>query len=231
MIRIASHRRSGTHLLMDTLTQNYTQTISENNGNKTHQDYEQLKKRLKRLDQTIYVIRDPRDCLLSCWTWWNNSNESLLSNIKQEVKNRKFKEYVKGLITIKNFEPLLVKQWEHDKGIINDPIKFWERHAKTYTDAEKEEGGIMIVRYEDLRKPEKIKQIGEWLSLKQRNKKITPITKPVGYFISNHPEHEKEIIEGKNTDKWKTVFDQELKNVFKQKIVHKKLWRSHGYVL
>lgn len=55
MIKICSHRRSGTHLLMETLNQNFEVKLTEG-VSKTHRPYHQIKDKFEKMTRWYMFI-------------------------------------------------------------------------------------------------------------------------------------------------------------------------------
>ena len=193
--------------MMETLTQNFKCEISEENGNKTHADYAHLLPRLKDNDRVVYVVRDGRDVLSSCYTWWNLSGESQNANIYPTFKPCTFKEYIEGKIKIPNFNEDMVKKWEMDLGLISDPIDYWMKHVQSYLHSG--DSRVVIYSYESLKTGRLIKKLGRMLRLEQRHPHITPVNKIVGYYIG--PER-KQI--KNNNCKWKKEYSLSELRIF-----------------
>lgn len=208
MIYVASHRRSGTHLMMEMLSYNFECNISEQNGNKTHLTFDRLKNQIKPEDKILYVVRDPRDVMLSCWEWWRGSNEGYQSYITHEVLQHTFEDYIAGEIYVSNFREFMVKQWEMDHGLICNPLKFWKMHVRSYIE-NINPGKVIVFKYEDIKNSEAMQKLGQILGLKQKFDNIINLNHPVGYFMGN----KKRI--GSNSGKWKDKMSKEELECFK----------------
>lgn len=119
-INIISHRRSGTHLLIETLKLNFPGIWPQ----KTHDPTK----------QGIYVIRNPYEVMVSCFFWWKYSGESRISGIKQAFENLNLSEYLEGgadKTVKKTFKEVSggPKEWEIGEGMFADPVKFWNTHT------------------------------------------------------------------------------------------------------
>lgn len=203
-IIVASYRRSGTHLAIETLNKNFEIYLSEQTGNKTHLFYEDLKEKLDQDDTVLYIIRDVRDVLLSCYEWWNISNESMLSNIKPHFKGKTFDQFLRGKIEVPNFIQGMVTNKEHQSGIITDPVKFWEQHVKSYLHGVPK-GKLVLFHYEDLKNLHMIKRLGKSLNLKLKTGLLLPL--PVNIKVGYSLDAGTEIFD--NTQKWKKVYNDE----------------------
>lgn len=158
----------------------------------------------------VYVYRDVRDVLISCYTWWRSSGESNLCKIPDHFNFKLFTDFIKGNIKFDKFEPNMVNQWEFDNGLLTDPTIFWKKHVEGYISSN--DGRIYLIKYEDLKNKDKIKELGEKLKLKQKNKEINLVNSPVGYYLgSDTTIHD-------NNQKWKELLNNEEKEFFKQKV-------------
>ncbi|MCP3684493.1 MAG: sulfotransferase domain-containing protein [bacterium] len=199
-IKIASHRRSGTHLAMVTLAYNFEITLTEDD-NKTHLPYDRLKKRLKEGDQIVYVLRDGRDVMLSCFQWWQKSKEAWGNNIIGSMHNKKFIEFLQG-IEVPDFKEDVIKQWEMDAGMLSDPIMYWMNHVRSYLPQK----DVIVIKYEDLKNREKVIELGKKLGLKMKTSDVRFVNQAVGYYIGGS----RQILD--NTNKWKRFYSSaELK--------------------
>lgn len=184
---VYSHRRSGTHLLI-----NYIKMCFGIEAKKYHLE---PNKEIRQQHQVIYIVRDGRDVLTSCYYWWKTSGESRVCHIQEAFDTLSFAEYLRG-IDVPTFTPHIspngevnVKTSEVEDGIFRTPINFWKDHALSAHDK------YPVVRYEDLVKnpEETMTSLSVALQLKMR-RRPTPITKLVGYHprkgkIGDHKNH------------------------------------------
>jgi len=207
-IWIASHRRSGTHLCMEMLNANFNIELSEQKGNKTHRTFDRLKKHLGPNDKVIYVVRHAGDVMLSCFKWWQTTNESFQSHIIPHLQNKTLSDFLKG-VEIPDFREFMIKQWEYDLGMINNPLIYWKVHAESYL--HNKDKRICIVRYEDLKKKEILSEVAQFLGLTKNKRKFASLNKPVGYYMGEQQEIKN------NSNKWVTEFSESDKKIMIEK--------------
>lgn len=184
---VYSHRRSGTHLLM-----NYLKMCFGIDARKFHLE---PNKETRQQHQVVYIIRDGRDTLTSCYYWWKTSGESRVCHIQEAFDTLSFSDYLRG-IEVPTFTPHIspngetnVKSIEVERGMFKTPISFWKQHVLSAHDK------YPVVRYEDLLSDpvETITSLGRAMQLKVR-RKPKPITKLVGHHprkgkIGDHKNH------------------------------------------
>ena len=184
---VYSHRRSGTHLLME-----YLKMCFGKNFVKKHvlEDADHNSK----FYPIIYVYRDGRDTLTSCYHWWKTSGESRVCGIQPYFKDLSFSDYLKG-IEVPGFREHIspngnrnIMQLEVNRGLFRTPVSFWCRHIESC-----DTHANTSVKFESLincpeRVMERFSDIFEW-KMKRKAKKLNRL---VGY----HPR------KGKVGDHW-----------------------------
>ena len=145
-IKIVSHRRSGTHLLMETLKLNFPGIWPIKTHDKTNEG--------------IYIQRDVREVLTSCFIWWRYSGESKVCGIAPSFQNLNIQQYIRGKAKLDWFAPDEgnVRQWEVDQGMFSSPVDFWADHVQS--------GGFTVSYAKLVENPgEVMEEIGEALGL------------------------------------------------------------------
>ena len=165
---VFGHRRSGNHLLIE-----YLKRVFNEPGIKRH-----IINKNKELLNGIYIFRDGKDVLASCYEWWRNSGKSRVCNIQPVFENITFSEYLRG-IDMPNFQahpPGNVHPYEVQSGLFANPIRFWANHVLTYYSL-----GLPFVEYEELlSKPGTIMaRIADRFNMRFQNVP-EKITEPVG---------------------------------------------------
>lgn len=120
---VFGHRRSGNHLLI-----NYLEKFFNERGEKRHEFH---KSDLNSDKKKIYIARDGRDVLASCFEWWKSSGESQVCHISQNFQNVSFSQFLKG-VTVSDFRPAPpgnVTKDEVRNGMFSDPIAYWYNHV------------------------------------------------------------------------------------------------------
>jgi len=160
---VIGHRRSGNHFLIETLKLNYTLYGADVRGEdklprgvayaqvkdwwvkKSHLMYQHVSERIAADDHAVYIVRDPRDMLTSCWWWWNTSGEARRSGIAAAIQHFTPSQYIRGEVEVSNitFKGGIIQK-HIDGMILSDPVGRWIEHVRGYI------GKIGIIRYEDL---------------------------------------------------------------------------------
>jgi len=163
---IFSHRRSGTHLLMELIKKNFDVSPI-----KVHWPQPAVKRNV------IYIKRDPLDTLTSCYHWWKSSGESKVSRIMDRFSDVTPKEYINGIPDLK-FLPLGgVKTEEMEAGLLSSPVEFLKKHhnlgKRFYT-----------VQYEDL-----VNDYKAEMEMIEETFEFSPPKefKPVESLVGHHP--------------------------------------------
>jgi len=155
-LKIVAHRRSGNHLLWENLHINYNieeAVMDETDDFKYHRPFKDAPDDFTHRFTCIYIIRDPRDTLVSNWFYWKNNGEPR-AKVTLLLQNKTFGEYLRGIDTAE-LDRLKPERDEMDMYLIKqhiaDPIQHWLDYTAWAAEAE------MVVRYEDLvEDPDKI---------------------------------------------------------------------------
>ncbi len=163
---IASHRRSGTHLLINTFFLSYGLLSRwRYELTKTHGMADEIAHRTARIEiaearqftlledpptgPLVYIVRDARDALASNYRWWRESLESRAGGIQEHFADISPSEFLGGACTLSEVPSpgpgCGVTQSHIDRGMLSDPATFWARHAESFL-----ETGVTVVRFEDL---------------------------------------------------------------------------------
>jgi hypothetical protein len=163
---IASHRRSGTHLLINSFFLSYGR-LSRMRFKllKTHGMADEIRqrtavveiaeaRRLSLVDSpptrpAVCIVRDVRDVLASNFRWWKESGESACGGILEHFRNMTPGEWIRGECRLRAVpRPIRgcsVTQAHAEHGIFHDPAAFWARHVTSFMESD-----IPVVRFEDL---------------------------------------------------------------------------------
>jgi hypothetical protein len=165
---VASHRRSGTHFLMQALRLTFGRKLLLH---KTHSLASEVRTPAARIEYIggehiavtgppqqepiLYIVRDVRDCLTSSYHWWRTSMESECGGILPHFRDVTPTAYIRGAVRLEAVPTphpgCGVNQAHIDLGIFADPAGFWARHVEGYLGQ-----GVPVIRYEDLlRQPRK----------------------------------------------------------------------------
>jgi len=159
---IASHRRSGTHFLMQSLLMTFGKRFPLI---KTHGLAGELLAQQARIEYIngeaplppgqyvpqpiLYIVRDVRDCLTSNYHWWRTSMESKCGGIRPHFGDVTPAAYIRGEVTLKAVptpNPGCSVTQEHlALGIFTDPAGFWAAHVMSFLNHD-----LPVIRYEDL---------------------------------------------------------------------------------
>lgn len=178
---VASHRRSGTHFLMQSLALTFGGRFPVFKTHGLAGEVLARKAKVERIHgtepppsaeevqrQTLYIVRDVRDCLTSNYHWWRTSMESKCGGILPHFHDVTPQAYLGGAVALRAVpspDPgCSVTQAHIDIGIFSDPAGFWARHVASYLEAD-----LPIIRYEDLlQSPRRtLLQIAERFGLKR----------------------------------------------------------------
>lgn len=137
---VASHRRSGTHLMLEYLTRQLGCTPA-----KSH-DFPDAPNRLP----TVYLVRNPIDVMWSTYRWFCqglSSNERITS----ALAGLEFGDYLNGAAgPLVGFESLAVPgrdSFRRNRGMLYDPIRYWADHVRAFLSDGRQP---VVIRYESL---------------------------------------------------------------------------------
>jgi len=141
-VRLHTHRRSGTHLLME-----YTAQQMGVNTIKSHG----FARRDKPTDAlVVYLVRNPVEVLWSTYRWFAHGRSSNV-RIATALTGVSFDEYLRGhagpLIGFDSLAAPPRDSLENDRGMLYDPIQYWADHVRSFVDTD---GSQLTVRYESL---------------------------------------------------------------------------------
>jgi hypothetical protein len=139
MFKVFSHRRSGTHFLLETLDLNFNKKVVWWNS-KSHAFFNN--QRIPK--DSIYLVRDGRDVMVSAYHYWRVGGEPR-SEIHGTMKRypTSFSQFLRGKLNTE----FIPEVW---LPYVQDPIGYWVRHTEW-------ENHIYTVHYEDLvADPEKV---------------------------------------------------------------------------
>ena len=195
---VFGHRRSGNHLLIEYLNQIFNESGIKRHEFNENEIYE------KKLDK-IYIVRDGRDVLVSCYNWWKNSGESHVCGIDKDFKNVSFSQYLRG-VDVPSYRPHPpgnVSAFEVAQGMFSDPIGYWNNHVIQGVF----EYDMPFVTFESLVNDPV--SVLNWMSQKFNLKFVNPPHK-IHKLVGHHPR--KGI-----TGEWKNYFSDEDLRLFRSK--------------
>jgi len=129
-LKIVAHRRSGNHLLWETLHINYNLDAAlgdDGDQFKYHRPYKDAPEGFVDKHTCILLVRDPRDVIVSSWFYWKNGGE-IKAKVDKLLDNKIFSDYLRGIDPneLDKFKP---EKREMDmyliKEHIKDPIQNW----------------------------------------------------------------------------------------------------------
>ena len=159
---VASHRRSGTHFLMQSLRLTFGKKFLLYKSHNLATEIRTPAARIEYIggmpqatdkppvdDPTLYIVRDVRDSLTSNYHWWRTSMESQCGGILPHFRDVTPAGYIRGQVRLQEVPTPVpgcgVTRAHLELGIFTDPAGFWARHVSGYL-----EQGIPVIRYEDL---------------------------------------------------------------------------------
>lgn len=175
-LAVASHRRSGTHLLLENLAAN----LQGAELKKSHDFPERLIGEHGNECDIAFVVRNPFDTLFSLWRWWETGKSSNM-RIKKELQAFTFADFIEGKCgPLFGFRPYHFMGRDHLecwRGMFYDPIQFWNDHTQAFL-----ETGCAVVSYEHLRNNprEAVAHICKRYGL-DRARTFNPVTAKVGH--------------------------------------------------
>ena len=186
---IFGHRRSGNNFLKKGIDSNF---ISD----KTVVSHAPFKDNLV-LANGVFVVRDGRDVLTSCYYWWKGCRGS-----RTNFKSKTFSQYIRGENPVTSKQMELSAEFEK---MFTDPIGFWIEYNECWFEKK------LVVRFEDLKnnQVDVLDQIGKEFNLKMKTNILESVNKLVGYSPR------KGII-----GDWKTHFSKDDEELFWSKAKH-----------
>ena len=168
--KVFSHQRSGTHLLLETLDLNFKDAVNRW-GSKSHTPWKGGFN-----GQSIYLVRDCRDVLVSCYYYWKKGG-SPRTEIHGTMKWHPitFSEFIRGKLKL----DYLPEGWID---YAQDPINFWIKHVEW---ADK----MCTVKYEDLvTDPEKVMtEISYYFGVPLNDPPLVKLPKKVEKLVGIYP--------------------------------------------
>lgn len=139
--QIISHRRSGTHLLATIIERHW----SLSGWLKSH-DFPE-RRSLGR--KSIYVVRNPIDCLHSTWLWWRTGGGAHNARIAEVMDQLTFEQWLNGdagkICGYTAWRDGERDNLEINRGQFYDPIRYWVDHVLAAVSV-----GLPIIRYDQL---------------------------------------------------------------------------------
>lgn len=143
-VHVHSHRRSGTHFLIESLRKNI-------------RDFEILKRGheapeivvVPKGDFAVHIYRDGRDVLVSNYKWWMTSEESRNFGILPQFQGVSFADYVLGKVRIDVPDPTGLEGCGYlPRNYFADPIGYWIRFVEGFL----ARPDVINVSYSDLKR-------------------------------------------------------------------------------
>jgi len=138
-IVVASHRRSGTHLMLTYLTEQFGLRPRKIHGFPG-----------KSSAPTVYLVRNPIDVLWSTYRWFADGRSSN-TRIRSAFEGIDFAAYLRGEAGPRvGYRALAQPPGDSlaaTRGMFYDPVRFWADHVDAYTSGEVD---ALPVRYEQL---------------------------------------------------------------------------------
>lgn len=180
--KVISHRRSGTHFLWNTLNSNFDLTKPDSpegdmGGFKWHRSYRHTPESFIKNHNCVFLVRDPRDTLVSIWHYWHRGAEASLK-MKSFLKGKTFSQYIRGC-SLEDIRGFFVgfNENEIDAGHYLDPVQHWIDYAE-WSDH------VYTVRYEDIKESyvEVVNAFGVEFNLKPKHNIPKQVSGLVGHF-------------------------------------------------
>ena len=137
---VASHRRSGTHVMLHYLVDQMRLTVI-----KTHEFRDRVRPFPK-----VYLVRDPVECLWSTYRWFVDGDSSN-QRITEALDGLTFEQYLRGAAGERvGFDSMTQPprdSFREGRGMLFDPIRFWADHVRSFLRAE---DSTLVVQYERL---------------------------------------------------------------------------------
>ena len=174
-IILTSFRRSGTHLLLETIKRNFDCDII---NDVFHPNFDlHCSIILRTTFNVIYVYRDVRDVMRSLYNFFLFSDWRIWSGFDADFSGVDFSGFLNGKVKIIN------AHCPHFKMVLTDPITAWVESTNWLEPLNKHDvkGSPFSVKYEDLvyNFNEEIYNISAYLNLKFKNNRPIQIKEPV----------------------------------------------------
>lgn len=176
-VGIASHRRSGTHFIGETIA-----TYWDTSCYKTHKLPDEVSENVS----WVYIVRNPIDCIFKTFKWFSEEGGCKNPKISEIVSDFTFDQYLDGYIgKITGFRKFPFENRDNlstYKGGFLDPIAYWENHVLSYLATD-----YPIVIYEELCANPNILKFKLLPILNLPIESIKKIEEPVGHAPSMDP--------------------------------------------
>ena len=211
---VASHRRSGTHLTLDSLVANFDcfesgfQNFDAENCKlnaglyKTHMDGNEASRFLNPESKVIYVVRDGRDVMVSLFNYAKTHDSS--------VRDMKFSEFLRS--------PNPYACSEEFKGLSR--VAFWSRHVESWLS--REDVPVQVVTFDGWKNSfrQLLSELGQFLEVSPKSTPKSMVMKP-GQNWSKKLLRKVGLLKttaiqfrGGRSDVWKEHFDSESLDYF-----------------
>lgn len=138
-VHLHTHRRSGTHLLMEYLTKQMGVATTKSHSFTRRNN-----------GTVVYLLRNPVEVLWSTYRWFvhGRSSNTRIATALADVSFDAFLRGEAGLMV--GFDSLAAPprdSFEHDRGMLYDPIRFWADHVRSFVSTGEPP---LTIRYESL---------------------------------------------------------------------------------
>lgn len=130
-ITVASHRRSGTHIVISSIQHlwKHCEIIKTHAWPENHPKSDET--------ETIYIYRNPFDVLWSSWNWWTDIRLCGNAKIAEMMLDVTFDDFILGKVGhISDFESFSMPQKDdlaHQRGLFYNPVMWWKRHVQEWS--------------------------------------------------------------------------------------------------
>ena len=158
---IFGHRRSGNNFLKEGIDSNFI-------CDKITVSHVPFRDKLV-LNNGVFLVRDGRDVLTSCYYWWKECRGS-----RTNFKSKTFSQYIRGENTVTAKQMELSNEFEK---MFTDPVGFWIEYNELWLEKKP------VVRFEDLKnnQVDVLDLIGKNFNLKMKTDSLESVNKLVGY--------------------------------------------------